>query len=433
MLSLNIKKVIILASIVIIWRHSLAQVSDNQTKTDLIKKFYDSATLLEKQRIFDIITKKYPQTDPKNLDVKFDDFRYILSINYLETGDTVRFSENIAMIKDKFLLSQNLNNIAQHWVKVKPLLAAGLKMSLLSLSINDSLQRIPKLSRPANLPLKEWKKMLMDQKIKFTTTYAYGLYSSGNIEKALSYMEPIFNKKSESDFQFLEYYSLVLGNSGNAKKSDKIIIDLWSKGYASSDMDVQFKKNYVSLNGSENDFDKYKLQVNDKIKQTQILRMTEKSLDIQAPQFKLISAQNDTLSLKSFEGKVLVIDFWATWCVPCIEMFPTMQKLVDKYKTNDSVKFIFINTWENDNNYHDLVKKFIRSSGYNFTFLIDERNANSKQKKISDQFLINSLPTKIFIDRHGKIKFIEEGFSGSSESLFNEASTRIDFLLNQKN
>src|SRR5215813_2707656 len=65
-----------------------------------------------------------------------------------------------------------------------------------------------------------------------------------------------------------------------------------------------------------------------------------------APDWQLSGAQGQTYSLSSYRGKVVVMDFWATWCQPCTAVMPRMQKLQQKFADKGVVVF-GINSWEN--------------------------------------------------------------------------------------
>jgi thiol-disulfide isomerase/thioredoxin len=65
-----------------------------------------------------------------------------------------------------------------------------------------------------------------------------------------------------------------------------------------------------------------------------------------APAFSLVDLEGNKVSLAELKGKVVILDFWATWCAPCKKSFPAMQKALDKYKADPNVRFLFIDTWE---------------------------------------------------------------------------------------
>jgi hypothetical protein len=103
-----------------------------------------------------------------------------------------------------------------------------------------------------------------------------------------------------------------------------------------------------------------------------------------------------------------------------------MQMAVNKYKDDQDVKFLFIDTWENGDNYIDGVKKFIADNKYAFNVLIDEKGSDGRQSKVVTQFGVTGIPTKFIIDKNGNIRFKVVGFDGSAEGLVDEVSTMID-------
>src|SRR5690554_8083345 len=82
-----------------------------------------------------------------------------------------------------------------------------------------------------------------------------------------------------------------------------------------------------------------------------------------APDFTLEDLEGNTVSLKDLEGKVVVLDFWATWCAPCIKSFPAMQMAVNKYKDDPEVEFLFINTWEQRDEPKDMIQQLMTRRG----------------------------------------------------------------------
>src|ERR1700749_3607746 len=73
-------------------------------------------------------------------------------------------------------------------------------------------------------------------------------------------------------------------------------------------------------------------------------------LNDKAPNFILKDINGKTVSLADYKGKVLILDFWATWCVPCRNSFPAVKMAVEKYKNDPDVKILFSDTRETESN-----------------------------------------------------------------------------------
>jgi thiol-disulfide isomerase/thioredoxin len=121
-----------------------------------------------------------------------------------------------------------------------------------------------------------------------------------------------------------------------------------------------------------------------------------------ATDFTLPDAIGKQVSLSGLRGKMVVLDFWATWCGPCLASFPKMQELVEKYDGSQA-SFLFINTWENSKPEvtKEKVDKLLKENKYTFNVLFDYKDDVVKKYKVE------GIPTKIVIDKNGKIVSID--------------------------
>lgn len=149
---------------------------------------------------------------------------------------------------------------------------------------------------------------------------------------------------------------------------------------------------------------------------SEMLRETISSLSL-----KDISGQ--TVSLASFKGKIVVLDFWATWCKPCIASFPAMQQVMKQYP---DVVFLYIATFEKGDAAEN-VKQFAQKNPYPFRYLLDEPLAGSLFKAYA-HFKATGVPYKLVLDKEGAIRFRSGGFTGNDDELIHEMSAVIGVL-----
>ena len=124
-----------------------------------------------------------------------------------------------------------------------------------------------------------------------------------------------------------------------------------------------------------------------------------------APDFKLLSTQLEQVSLSSFKGKVVLLDFWATWCQPCQVEMPIFEQLHHQYESKGfSVVGISV-----DREKLAVVEPFIENLSIDYPILFAD-------EKVFQEYAIMALPTAVLIDRQGKIRHRFEGSTGSKEN-----------------
>ena len=99
---------------------------------------------------------------------------------------------------------------------------------------------------------------------------------------------------------------------------------------------------------------------------------------------------------------------------------PGMNKAMAKYKDDENVKFLFVDTWESVDDKLKNAKDFMEKKKYPFYVLMDDEN------KMVEDFKVSGIPTKFIIDKEGKIRFKSVGFGGNDDSLVEELSTMIE-------
>lgn len=121
-------------------------------------------------------------------------------------------------------------------------------------------------------------------------------------------------------------------------------------------------------------------------------------------QASFIDMQGDTVRTSDFEGKVVLIDFWETWCKPCLAFFPTMQQLQEEYP--DDFAVLAVNPEFADS--EEDAQQFIASHDYEFTYLLDKNN-------LSEKLGVQSIPFKVYVDADGNFIKTSVGSYGADK------------------
>jgi len=124
----------------------------------------------------------------------------------------------------------------------------------------------------------------------------------------------------------------------------------------------------------------------------------------QAPDFEATTLQGETVTLEDLKDKVVVIDFWATWCAPCIAALPIIQTVSEDYQDKDVV-FLPLNVDEAE----EKVKAFIAEQDWDIDPIMDAGG------KISESYKADAIPQTVVIGKTGVIESVHLGFAGEEE------------------
>lgn len=246
------------------------------------------------------------------------------------------------------------------------------------------------------------------------------LFKQGKLAEAAEALGQAYeDSKGEQSGISIDYSRVLLEN----KRFDRALQVLEAtvgKGFTGSDIMDLMKQAYVGAKGSDSGWDEYRTGLETGASEALRAELQKKMISQPAPAFELKDLEGKVVKLTDYQGKVVVLDFWATWCGPCLGSFPGMKKLVEEYRADSSVAFVFINTWQDEANKEQVVKEFLEQNQYPFYVLMD-----TEDKVVAD-YGVSGIPTKFVIDPKGRIRFKSIGFEGDQEKMVKEVKLMIE-------
>ncbi|UTA67903.1 TlpA disulfide reductase family protein [Emticicia sp. 21SJ11W-3] len=362
---------------------------------DYHRPFLKLKTSNERIRLYESYKNKYTEIKPENRDALELHLSLLLAAllpDYIETDAYQAWQQEMELLKEErryacFALT------ASHLVKEKKYLPVAKEL------IEKSMEgETPLLNRnrdwrePFTLPDFEIKEIRKTTLAGRYHTYGQILALEGDKRKAKEYL-----RKAAFDYGFLKYEDINAGYISFLKETGETEL---------AEKELALIKN-----------------MQDKIDEKTIgFQLTDvKLLKKKLPELEFHDTSGSLIDIKQLSQKVIVLDFWASWCGPCFLKFKPTQHLIDYYKDNKDVAFLFVNSKERLGISQNEILNSISSRGYSFKVLFDEKNSLETDLKI------NSIPAVVIIDKNRDIRFIEIGYDPAKE--VNEIYSAIEKLI----
>ncbi len=268
--------------------------------------------------------------------------------------------------------------------------------------------------RPGFVSFSKEQKKIVDRRVIVNvnrSVLGWALYHQQRYEEALKELEQAAKlREKENIISRNVYYRLgkVLEKLSRPKEAMEAYLKELAWGVDSEQKRADIAELYRRLNGNLDGLESFiRSGVNDLIMQI-VQQYVEhvQDADEDLGRFDLPDSQGQPINLNQYKGKVVIIDFWATWCAPCLKSLEHTHKL--QQASPDQIVVIAVS--QDPEETHNRAVEYLSKKGYNFILAFD----NEKKRSIELPYV----PARFILDRQGRLRVRELGYSKETEFLF---------------
>lgn len=322
-----------------------------------------------------------------------DDFAYLLIENQ-RFADLVRLGDTLMELESP--PASPMNSIAYALAQGDTALNKCLVFSQAAVtSQRESLLLPPPPDRSA----RAWRERQAMRLGYYLDTQGTVLLKQDNAKEARGVLLRADSLLSESDYEL--YLHLAQANWKMGDPARALEWGIQARYYLgnaeNADVDQVIQDSYLMLSGKKDGLEEYIKAHLEDLKKEDYERMVTERLNVPAEEFRLRSLNGSTVSLSDYRGKIVLVDFWATWCGPCKRELPLLQAAYPKWKT-EGVELLAISTDKDTSK----VAPFISKNNYTFPVLFDDGT--------SKDYDVSGIPTLFVVDKNGKVQYRHLGY-----------------------
>ncbi len=230
---------------------------------------------------------------------------------------------------------------------------------------------------------------------------------------------------AEADKAPHEMYVQLLAQQGNDREAKAAAERAIRGGFATQGIMDTYRRIATAGGASESDVAAALTAMQQDGRSKMVEKLSQDMLNQPLIDGTFLTMDGQPTTISDWKGKVVILDFWATWCGPCRKSFPAMQKLYEKYKDHPNVQFAIVNVWERTEDPKAKVTEFL-STNKELTFpIFFDKNDVTVAK-----YGVTGIPTKFYLGKDGRVQFKEVGYL-PEEQFMEEATNKIEVLLAQ--